>query len=116
MDQPQAGNQGTQAPHPAAQNNMLMGILAYLGILIIIPYLVAKNEPFVKFHIQQGLVLVVIELGLWVLGMFMWQLYPIIAIINLGALVLSIIGIVNVIQNKQEELPLVGSFAKSFNI
>ncbi len=99
------------------EKNTLMGVLAYLGILIIIPYLVAKDDAFVKFHIKQGLVLVVIELIVWVLGMnIMWGFYGILSIVNLAAIVLSIIGIVNVVQGKEKELPLIGSLSKNFNI
>jgi uncharacterized membrane protein len=97
-------------------NNTLMGILAYLGILAIIPFLMAKDEPFVKFHLKQGLVLLSIELAIWVVGMFMWQLWMILQIVNLGVLVLAIMGIINVVQGKQAELPLVGSFSSYFNI
>ncbi len=100
----------------AGNNRMLMGILAYIGILVVIPYLLAKNDPFVKFHIRQGLVLVVIELAVWVLGMVMWILIPVLGLVNIAMLVFSIIGIVNVVQNQEKELPFLGQFAKHFNI
>lgn len=119
-EQPQSGAPATppQAakPQAGAEKNLLMGILSYISILIIIPYLVAKDDPFVKFHIKQGLVLVVIELAAWVLGMMMWQLWMLLNLVNLATLVLAIIGIVNVVQGTQKELPLVGSYAKYFTI
>ena len=108
--------QPTSAPMDHAQNQMLMSILAYVGILVIVPFLVARQNPSVKFHIKQGLVLVVIELAVWILGMFLWQLWPLLQLINLATLVLAIIGIINASQNKQKELPLVGSYAKHFSI
>lgn len=94
-----------------------MAILAYIGILILIPFLVEKNDPFVKFHIKQGLVLFIIEVIIWVIlymGFFFYMLWPLIQLINLCVLVLAIIGIVNAAQGKEKELPLVGSFAHSF--
>lgn len=100
--------------HSDTDQSLFMGILAYIGVLIIIPYLVAKHNPFVKFHIKQGAVLVAIEIVLWVLiqtGMF-YLIMPIISIIQLAVIILAIIGIVNVIQKKEKELPVVGSFAK----
>ena len=103
-------------PPTAQQRNTLMGVLAYLSILIIIPILVAKDEPFVKFHIKQGLILVVVELAVWVIGMFMWQLWLFLQIVNLATLVLAVVGIVNVAQGREKELPLVGSFGNSFPI
>ena len=99
-----------------AQNHTLMAVLAYLGILVVIPFLMAKDDAFVKYHIRQGLVLVVIEIAVWVLSAMSWQLWPLLQIVNLGALILAIIGIVNVINHKETELPLVGSFAKHINI
>lgn len=99
-------------------NTVLMSVLAYIGILVLVPYFTAKENPVVKFHIRQGLVLLVIEGVVFIGGEIMWSfiLNPIFALINIGALVLSIIGIVNVLNKKQVELPLVGQFAKHFNI
>jgi uncharacterized membrane protein len=99
----------------ATDNKTLMAALSYVSILVLIPYLMAKNDPFVHYHIKQGLVLLVIELAVYVLGMVIWMLYPVLGLINLATLVLSIIGIVNVVQGKEKELPLVGSFSKHFD-
>ena len=108
--QPQGGQ---QAPS-SVDNTTLMGILAYLGPLVIIPFLTSKNDPVVKFHIKQGLVLVVIELIVYVAGMMVWMLAPVFMIVNIGTLVLSILGILNVVNKKQAELPLVGQFGNKF--
>ncbi len=93
-----------------------MGVLAYLGPLVLIPYFVAKDVPFVKFHVKQGLVLFVIEAILWVLMevMHLWVLAPIVMVLNLGLLAPSIIGINNVVQNKEAELPLLGKYSTYF--
>jgi len=108
-----------QAPpppvHPNLPSKTLMGVLAYLGILIIIPFLIARDDPFVKFHIKQGLLLVIVEIAVWVLGSSMWQLWMLLNLVNLATLVFSIIGIVNVVQGNQKELPLIGGLAKNFS-
>ncbi|MDO8548496.1 MAG: hypothetical protein Q7R71_02385 [bacterium] len=98
------------------EKNTLMGVLCYLGPLVIVSYIVAKDDPFVKFHIKQGLVLLVIELVVYAIGMFMWQFWPLYQIINLATFILSIVGIVNVVQGYEKELPIVGSFGQSFKI
>jgi len=77
-------------------------------------FLMAKNDPFVKFHVKQGLVLVIAEIAVWFLSGALWHFWMLIQLINLATLVLSIIGIVNVINHKEEELPVVGSIAHSF--
>lgn len=98
------------------ENNTLMGVLAYIGPLVIVSYLVAKDEPFVKFHIKQGLVLLVLSLVVWLFGsMFLgYSMFMFMRVINLAITVLAIIGIVNVVQGKEQELPLVGQFSKYF--
>jgi uncharacterized membrane protein len=94
----------------------VMSVLAYIGILVIIPLLASKDKPNVKFHIKQGLVLVVISAIVWILGYWiMLPIWPLLKVLDLGILILSIIGIINAIQNKQKNLPLVGQFAKHFN-
>ena len=105
----------TPAPAVSASSNqILMGILAYIGILIIIPFLMAKDDSFVKFHIKQALILVIVEIAVWILMSVMWQLWQILELVNLAALVLSIVGIVNVVNHKENELPIVGGLAKNF--
>jgi len=112
MDQPSGA-----AP---AQKNTLMGVLSYLGPLVIVSYLVAKDEPFVKFHVRQGLVLLAIEVVLWlIMRLFFWQfwsLLPLFDLVDLALLILSIVGIVNVAQGKETALPFVGSWGNSFPI
>ena len=95
--------------------NVPMGVLAYIGTLVIISYLVDKDDSFVKFHIKQGLVLLVIEVIVWFLGMGLWMLWPLLYLINLATIVLAIIGIINAVKGREKELPLVGSFAKHFS-
>ena len=96
--------------------NILMAILAYLGPLIIVSYVVAKDDMFVKFHIKQGLVLLVITIAIWIFSSLLWTLYPIWSIINFAVFVLAIVGIVNAAKGSEKELPLVGQLAKHFPI
>jgi uncharacterized membrane protein len=109
-----APNTTPVAPMPQATNRTLMGVLSYLGILVLIPLLMAKDDPFVKFHIKQGLVVFALYIVVWVvMGMLFWRLFFIAQLFNLALLVLVIMGIVNVVQGKEKELPIVGSLAHS---
>ncbi|HVY35714.1 MAG TPA: DUF4870 domain-containing protein [Candidatus Paceibacterota bacterium] len=121
--QPQSSNQSSNnqsAPQAEAysprQHRMLMGVLSYLGPLVIIPLVTSKQDPFVKFHVKQGLVLLSIEIIVWILASILWQLWVVYRLINLATVILSIIGIVNVSQNKEKELPLIGHLSKFFPI
>lgn len=96
-------------------NTTVMGVLAYIGPLVIIPFLMEKKDEFVKFHTKQGIVLFGLELVIMVLGSMMY-LFMLGILFNLATLVLSIIGIVNVVQGQKKELPVIGSLAHSIKI
>lgn len=100
------------SPNAKVDDKTLMGIFSYLGPLIIVSYLVAKDNPFVKFHIKQGGVLFVIEIVTWILGMILPFLWMLLNIVNIGALVLSIVGIINVVRGVEKKLPLVGEYSR----
>ena len=92
-----------------------IALFSYLGILLVIPLLVAKEDPFVKFHVKQGLVLLIAGL---IVSVFAWipiarWHFGIVAVPVL--LVFVIMGIVNVLQGKEKELPLIGQYADRFN-
>jgi uncharacterized membrane protein len=95
--------------------DVLMGILSYIGPLVIISYLAMGKNAFVKFHVKQGLVLFCLEIILWLLsGMLFWRLWVLMRLINLCLLVLSIIGIINAAGKKEVPLPVVGGLSKHF--
>lgn len=97
------------------QNSQNMAILAYIGPLVIIPYLTSKHDAFVKFHVKQGLVLLCIEVLIWVITpMFFGAFWSLLRLINLLTLVLAIMGIVNVVNKKETMLPVVGGLASYF--
>lgn len=112
-----AGNQtpnqnGGQSMH---DSNMVMSILAYIGPLVIVSYIAARTNESVKFHIKQGLVLFSIEVIVWILGKVVPMLYLLLVIVNIGTLVLSIIGIINAARHADKKLPLVGDLSRYFS-
>jgi uncharacterized membrane protein len=97
----------------AQNNDMVMGVLSYLGPLVLVPYLMNKNSDFVKFHTKQGMVLFGLEVVIMIVSnmMYLWMLG---SLLNLATLVLTIMGIVNVVQGHKKELPVIGSLASNF--
>lgn len=94
--------------------NKVLALLSYLGILWLIPLLAAPNSRFAKFHTNQGLVL-------WIANLIVGVVSPILAVIPiLGwialivlwiiTLALMIIGIVNAVQGRAKQLPIIGKF------
>ncbi|MEK7641880.1 MAG: hypothetical protein AAB365_02705 [Patescibacteria group bacterium] len=121
---PTPAQEPTPTPAPAPESvaalppkhNTLMAVLAYIGPLVLVSYLTAKDDSFVKFHIKQGLVLLVIEVIVWVIVRMIWMLWPVGQIVHLVVFILAIVGIVNVLKGREKALPFVGSFAAHFKI
>lgn len=123
-NQPSNQTEVTPTPTPVVSSqetsgmspDKVMGVLCYLGPLVLIPFLTKKEDPFVGFHVKQGLVVLGIEIVLWILTGYLFMitfglLYPIIKLLELGLLALSIIGIYNVVKGEQKVLPLIGQFS-----
>ena len=108
-------NPSSNTPNPV-QNRTLMAVLSYIGPLVIVSYVMGKHDPFVKFHIRQGLVLFSIEVLVWILASMLWSMWMIINILNIGTFILSVIGILNVMNNQEKELPVVGHLSNYFKI
>ncbi|MDQ5892995.1 MAG: hypothetical protein QG640_5, partial [Patescibacteria group bacterium] len=69
-----------------------------------------------KYHIKQGLVLLVIEVALYLIGSMMYVLWSVINIAQILVVILAVIGIVNAVKGREKSLPLVGKFAEHFKI
>lgn len=98
------------------EQNKVMGILAYLGILFLVPLLAARQSKFAMFHCNQGLILFLICLVIWIpmviiglipfVGLIMIVLGP---LVWLCILVLMILGIINAAKGVCKPLPLIGT-------
>lgn len=92
-----------------ASANKVMAILAYLGILVLIPLFAAKESKFARFHVNQGLILLLISVVLFVVGKILPSLSVLIWILNIGVFVLAIMGIINAAKGEAKKLPVVGN-------
>lgn len=87
--------------------------LSYLGILILIPLLTVKDSPYTKFHMNQGLVLLIASVAASTVygvlnGVGLDTLSHLVSLLMLAIFVFRIIGIVYALTGKQKELPLIG--------
>jgi uncharacterized membrane protein len=109
-----------QAPAPEQQGeasgnkekNTGMAVVAYL--LFFVPLLTdAKDDPFVKFHVKQGLLVFILAVIAQLLNLTM-VLMPVGLLVMIGVLVLVVLGIMHALNGEQEELPLIGKYAEKF--
>lgn len=118
LDMSRQNQQGVEEKEKEKENRILMSILAYFGILVLIPYFNedARRDEFTKFHIKQGLALFVVEIAFFIFSIILSFLGIFLVLIGFGISVLAIIGIVNVATGKMKPVPIVGSYANKFNI
>ena len=85
-------------------DNQKLSILSYLGLLFLVPLILRKDDPFARFHSNQGLVLFLANA---ILGTLIgWPLRGLLFAFDIFCVVT---GINNVLQGKMEPLPLIGS-------
>ncbi len=103
-------------------------LLSYFGLLVLVPIFVAKHSPYARYHANQGLVLFV---GMLVWGIIegvvtallrallgnalgLWGIYSLcgtaLNIVYVGFSVLAVIGIINVLNERAKELPIIGKY------
>ena len=90
------------------EKNKIMAVLAY--ILFFIPLLAAKDSKFARFHTNQGLVLfisAIIASVVAIIPVIGWIVAP---ILGVAVTILSIIGIINALNGRAKELPVIGKF------
>lgn len=98
------------------EDNKIWGIIAYIGILCLIPLLAKKDSAFAQFHAKQGLVLFITGIIVGVVSALPFIGWFIVAPLgSLFVLILAIMGIINAAQGKMKELPIIGQFGKKFN-
>lgn len=118
----QAGNlKASVQAKPAnneAQENKVIFMLAYLGILFFLPLVSAPNSKIGRFHANQGLVLLITgivgQIILSILTTFAWRLWAFISLLytvwGFVLFALMIIGMLNVNKGEQKPLPIIGQF------
>jgi len=115
---------GTAEAIRSAENEdteKLFAVLSYFGILVLIPAFSSRKSGFVRFHANQGLVLLLAETAAWIVGAMIhavlltvsWRLFLVASLWNLiwiPLTVLSVMGIVNALKGLRKKLPLIGKF------
>lgn len=91
-----------------ARSNKLMAVLAYLGVLVLIPLFAAKESKFARFHTNQGLILLIFNVVSIVFSRLGWGTLS--WILNVVIFILAIIGIINAVKGEAKELPVVGKY------
>lgn len=100
-----------------ADQNKVMGILAYIGPLVFVPMFAAKESKWARFHANQGLVLFILEAAISITSSILskipyigWLLSLVLWLADVAVVVLAVLGIVSAAKGQAKELPIIGGF------
>ena len=102
---------------------LMAGILSYLGVLVLIPlFLIKKKTDFAKFHIQQGMNLFLLFVGLWLVSIVLafvpiigWIVAIFLGIFQIVLAIFALVAILKAVQGESWKMPLVSGL-KLFDI
>lgn len=113
------------------KENKVMAVLAYIGLLVLVPIFAAKNSKFARFHASQGLnvaillvaqsiiyyilsaIIRVVFYGSFIFGvggLLITILNLVNLLLSLAFIALEVLGIVNAVQGRCKKLPIIGRF------
>lgn len=91
------------------EKNKVIAALAYL--IFFLPLLAAQDSSYARFHANQGLLLFILGFGgntiLTIIPIIGWILIP---FFSLFVIILGVTGILNAINGKAKDLPLIGQY------
>jgi uncharacterized membrane protein len=99
------------------QENKVIFILAYLGILFFLPLVTTPNSKAGRFHANQGLVLLITgiagQIVFSILQAITWRLWILVSLLStvwgIALFALMVIGMINANKGLQKPLPVIGN-------
>jgi uncharacterized membrane protein len=92
-------------PEKITQEQKIWGAVSYLWILSLVALAARKDDEFIRFHANQGILLFVISVILMFVPFIGWA-------INILVTIVAIIALINALQGEKWELPVIGVSAK----
>ena len=113
---------GSQLSQQEIDSGKTMAILAYIpialiGLIVSIISISSKNNAFALYHAKQALTLYICAAvaGLCCVPLFFICIgIPLLIAVEVGALVLCIMGIINASSNQCKPLPIIAKFVDKF--
>ncbi len=89
--------------------------LSYFGLLLIIPAVIQKDNPYTVFHVKQGMALLIVNL-IFIFVCLQVSLPALLCqMVSAVLLIINIVGIINAIMGKIKPLPLIGFIGELLN-
>ncbi len=108
-------NGKVEIPEEYIKKGRALAWLSYFGLLLIIPAVIQRNNPYTVYHVKQGMGLLIVNVIMAFVCLFMNTSSVVCQIISAILLVINVIGILNAILGKVKPLPLIGFIGEFLN-
>ncbi len=95
------------------EDERLYAMLAYLTVLVFVPLLTRRDDPYVYFHVKQGLVLLIGMVIALIAAAWVPQLGSLLFVLLLAV---DVIGLVQALLGRRWKIPLIGTIAQKFDV
>lgn len=102
-------------------NDKVLSVFGYFGIFFLVPLLAGNNSQFTRYHANQGLVLFLLDIVMFIIAMIINVIVMSVAgleglfitpvimgIVGLIEMVFVVIGIIHAAQGEMKPLPVIG--------
>ena len=97
-----------EIPDEYIRKGRALAWLSYFGLLLIIPAVIQRNNPYTVYHVKQGMGLLIVNVIVAFFCLFVIKSPIICQTVSFVILVINVIGIFNAILGKVKPLPLIG--------
>lgn len=95
------------------EDSRLLAALSYLGVLVLVPLLVNRDDPFVAWHAKQGLVILIGEIIALIAASWSGLFGSLLFVLFLLA---SVVGLLQALLGRRWQAPLIGKLAQKFHL
>lgn len=93
------------------EDNKLMAVLCYVGIFVLVPIWIARESPYVRFNINQGLIICIASTAMSVFGVYL-RFVPLGSLfawaVNFAVLSVAITAIYHIFMGRAVKFPYIG--------
>lgn len=92
------------------KDNRVLALFCYLSMAVILPLVAQPNSAFIRYHANQGIVLILFSLCATVVNIIPILGWIVSGICYIFAFICTIIGIVHACKGEKKPLPLIGKY------
>ena len=92
------------------EDNKVLAVLCYFGPLLLIPLLTRPYSQYVKYHANQGILLLLLYIATGAVGVIPLLGWAVAALGGLFSTVLLILGVIYCLNGQAKPLPIIGKY------